>query len=123
MVHIEFDSKSQVVNCIMKDKIVVEDVTRFIKSMICADDLPKDLRIIVHLLNCEVLFNVDQIPEIVKANDYLLERYVSIRQAIVIDKPISTALAVYYKKLCKQSNYSFKIFSTLIAAEFWIKSN
>lgn len=123
MVHFEFDQRSQIINCIMKDKIVVDDITQFIESMVSADYLPQNLRMLINMLDCEVILMRDQLPGIVEANNYLLQKYITVRHAIVIDKPVSTALAMFYKKLSVQKNYTLQIFSTLTAAQTWILDN
>ena len=123
MVHFEFDQRSQVINCLMKDKVVADDLTKFIKSMVIADDLPQHLRMLINMLDCELILMTDQLQGIVEANNCLLQKYTTVRHAIVIDKPVSTALAMFYKKLSLQKNYNFQIFSTLTAAQRWILGN
>ncbi len=123
MVHIEFDSKLQVLNCIMTDTIGVDEIVDFIETISCVDYLPPNLKMLVNMLNAEVSFDVKDLQQIIDAHNMLFKKHKTIKYAIVMNSPKTAALAIYYKKLNANSNYFFEVFSTLKAAQWWIQDN
>jgi len=71
-------------------------------------------------LDCEVLFQLNQLQKIADVNNRLLDRYLFVKQAIVLDKPLDTAMAYYYKQLSMQGNYTLELFTTIEAANKWM---
>ena len=120
MIHYDFDKRHQVLNCTMKGTVTVDEVVVFIESIIKDDFLLADLNMIINMLECEVAFEFNQLQKIADANNRLLDRYLSIRHAVVLDKPLDTAMAYYYKQLSLQRNYSMEIFTTVHAARTWL---
>lgn len=120
MIHYDFDKRRQVLNCTMVGTITVDEVVVFIESIIKADYLLADLNMIIDMLDCEVLFQLNQLQKIADVNNRLLDRYLSVKHAIVLDKPLDTAMAYYYKQLSMQGNYMLELFTTIEAANKWM---
>ena len=120
MIHYNFDKRRQVLNCTMVGTITVDEVVVFIESIIKADFLLADLNMIIDMLDCEVLFQLNQLQKIADVNNRLLDRYLFVKQAIVLDKPLDTAMAYYYKQLSMQGNYMLELFTTIEAANKWM---
>ena len=120
MVHFEFDSKLQVLNCRMTDAICLDDIIDFIETIIRVDDLPFNLKMVINMLNARVDFDIEDFQKIIDANNKLFEKYESVRHAIIINSPKDTAFALYYKEINIKDNYFFKVFSTTKAAQEWI---
>ncbi len=113
MVHIEFDSKIQVLNCIMTETIGVDDIIDFIETLISVDYLPPKLKMLVNMLNAQVMVDIKDLQQIIAAHNELFKNHESIKHALVMDTPKSTAIAMYYKELNAHNNYFFKVFSTV----------
>ena len=65
-------------------------------------------------------FKAKDIPKIWEAVNACLENYDSIEEAILVQKPYETAMAVIFEDGAPTENYKFKIFSTRENALDWL---
>lgn len=95
---------------------LLEYVTRFYTS----PDTPRDVKVLedargaVYDLPRDIVSKID---EIMRAHIHLFE---CIKVAFVQDKPRETAYNILYEHLPKSDNFTFKVFSTMDAAESWL---
>ena len=101
--------------------LTVDDI---IASMIKANQdfpLPKDLKVISDFRDAESKLNYIELPKLIKPTLKVIKDHNSILNAIIADKPLTTALSFLFKGFIKKSNVDYEIFTSIEAAKDWLK--
>ena len=74
-----------------------------------------------HARNAKFSLKPDDLETIITENNKSLKRYHYIFDAILVDSPNETALAMLYQQLSKADNYKFELFLAKDNAENWLE--
>lgn len=125
MIIYSFNSKTGIVESVIKGEITIEDLSDYLISLSKDFKLPKILRIFTNASDANFSFEItnEVLKKIVDANNKSLKNREKIFTAFILSTPIETAMAHLYKIFSKTKNYSFEIFSTKEAALKWLKKS
>lgn len=82
--------------------------------------LSKNLKVISDFRKVESKMKYIELPKLIKPTLEVIKNHASILDAILVNKPHTTALSVLFKKLIRQSNVEYEIFTSIEAAEEWL---
>jgi len=87
------------------------------------DSLPKNLKVLIDARGTQFKLNVEDLNHARKELVQALGKYTSIREAILVDKPHATAIAILFSDSYSDiTSYSFRVFSTEIEALRWLQN-
>ncbi len=117
--HFNSDSDILIYKCV--DIIDKEHIMDLYKHIAEESSYPRNLRTLIDAADCIFKFEIKDLPELFQGLEKAFEKYSSLREAIVVDKPYETVLATLFAEGFKDPNYKFKVFSTKYAALGWLK--
>ncbi len=123
MVTAIFNHQIGILETIFKDEVSIVEITDYIIATKENESYPRSLKILTDATDARVNFTVKDLSIIVDENSKSLEKYEFIIDAIILENPKETALALLYNRLASSKNYKFKIFSTREEASRWLESN
>jgi len=82
--------------------------------------LAKDLKVISDFREVESKMKYIELPKLIKPTLEVIKSHDSILDAILVNKPHTTALSILFKKLIRKSNIDYEIFTSLEAAKEWL---
>ena len=115
-----FNEKTGTVYCKVSDTLESSEIVDFIDGLSQRDDLPNRLKLVVEAVCDKPLFRFDGWHAILEANNGLLQKCDFLSQAIIINQPIDTAFAFYFKTLSEHPKFFFEVFNSHEAAYDWI---
>lgn len=120
MISSVFNDKLQILETIFLGDIYLKDIVQYIQQTKENFSFPRVLKILTDSRNAEFKFSLDDLETIIFENNSSLENYTQIIDAIIADKPKTTAVLMLYQELEKNPKYDFQVFSTKQAAENWL---
>ena len=90
------------------------------KSIQDDDSLPRKLKILINTTQSKFDFEVKYYEDISKVIEDVIQKYEIIKEAIVVDSPDETDVALMFDDKTVIENFSFKIFTTIKAAQIWL---
>lgn len=117
-----FDKEKNILISTITDILVIEDIINHYKLIENDESLPRNLKVLIQ--GKDFIFDIKG-PEIKSVSKYVisaLSKYNSIKEAIVLEHPYSTAIGLIFKEGNKYENYFFKVFSSSNAAEKWLNT-
>lgn len=115
-----YDKEKKALIATITDVLVIDDIILHYKMLRLDETLPRKLKVIIR--GKDFLFNVKG-PEIKKVSKYViaaLEKFKSLKEAIVVENSYSTAIGVVFEESNKYDKYQFKVFSSENSAEEWL---
>lgn len=83
--------------------------------------LPSNLKVLIDCRDARVDINVNEIQIAHRILKNVLLKYNSIKEAVIVDKPYETALALLFKyDSLNFESYLFEVFCTKNAAKLWL---
>lgn len=114
-------------NCLLYTEchgsITINEIINYIKSTKNNHSYPRKLNILTNASKARLNINLEDLQLIVKENLLSIEKYKFIRDAIILTRPIETAICSLYQELSKTNKYEFQIFSTYNCAKNWLISH
>lgn len=120
MVTFNYNKKKGFLETFFTEKTTQEEIIDFLKSISEVDTFPMNLRILIDSTKGSLSLHPGQLYQILDENVKLFSHYNTLKVAIVLDRPIDTALAVIYTRLIQLENYQFQVFNTIAAASVWL---
>ena len=117
-----FDKEKNILISTIKDILVIEGIINHYKLIENDESLPRNLKVLIQ--GKDFIFDIKG-PEIKSVSKYVissLSKDNSIKEAIVLEHPYSTAIGLIFKEGNKYENYFFKVFSSSNAAEKWLNT-
>ncbi len=122
MIGYNYIEEENLVHVERTEKIELHDVLDYIKSL---DENFNDIRnldIIDDHRESTLNYDKEAFPIFLEELSLRLNKYKQVRHAVVVDKPLETALGYIFEKASQNlSNYTCKTFSTPEAAKKWLK--
>jgi len=118
----QLDNKSYgILEVKMRGVVNIEDVLNHYVSIAGDKSLPDKIKVLVDLKETRLNINPDELDNYTESMEKALSRFVHIKEAIVVEKPRETAIAMLLgKELSGSKNYFIEIFSTERAAANWL---
>ena len=117
-----FNHELNILELHLGETLQIEDILDSYVLMRKSNYLPRDLMI---LIDCRESIIDLKVSELMLTNDAVrrtLAQYNSLKEAIIVDKPLETALAsIFQQNNLDHTFYSCNIFSTRDAAVAWLK--
>ena len=97
------------------------EIIHMISSLVLKSDaFPTNLNILIDSRNGTLSLKKDHLYNILNENLKMSGIYRSLNVAMVMNRPMDTALAMIYARLAKLNRYHYQVFSTRSAAETWL---
>ena len=120
MITREYEAKSSTLKAKYSGNLTLDELLEYINHLSESDEYDRRLYIFTDGFEAKVDFPVDAIESIMELTAKTLQRYASVREAILIDNPLETAYATHYQSMNEISNYAVRVFSTVEAAREWL---
>lgn len=121
MIKAKFNIEQGILFVSYTEIITIYDIVGYINATKLNNAYPRNLRIISDARNAKFSLNPDDLETIITENNEALKRYNFIFDAILVDSPNETALAMLYQQLSKADNYKFELFLAKDNAENWLE--
>ncbi len=121
MVRFDYNIEEGYVEILFLKEVSQAEVINMLKSIKDHNEFPKDLKMFIDGTNGKLAINPDELQVILNENIKMFETFNTLKVAIVIDKPVDTAIAVIYNRMIQLERYEFKVFNTLMAAKVWLQ--
>ncbi len=107
----------------LKPVISMEDMLDTLNYFKNTEGLPSKLNILEDARDVKVKFSIKEIPDIMREAVLIMKKYEVVKHAIVYNSAIYTAYGLLAEKLVSRGNYYLRVYSSMEAAEEWIKSD
>lgn len=122
MISSKFNPQTGILETQYIGDVSLKEIIDYIEATKNNYSYPRDLKILTDACQANMIFGHKDIEAIVNANNESLKNYNFIADALIIDKPIETALTAFFKLLAENKKYTPMIFSTHEAANRWLIS-
>lgn len=102
--------------------LTVDDIIASMKEAKQDFPLSKNLKVISDFRNVKSDMKYVELPKLIRPTLEVIKSHDSILDAILVNKPYTTALSFLFKGLIKKSNVEYEIFTSIEAAEEWLKN-
>lgn len=120
MISTKFNQQTGILETRYIGDITLKQIIDYIEATKNNCTYPRHLKILTDAGQANMLFGHKDIDAIVSANNESLKNYNSITDALIIDKPMETALTTFFKLLAENEKYTTKVFSTREGANLWL---
>ncbi|PKQ65823.1 hypothetical protein BZG02_02125 [Labilibaculum filiforme] len=120
MIKTKFNHQTGILEAQYIGNITLKDILDYIDATKDNTTYPRNLRILTDASQANMLLGHNDIETIVNANNESLKNYNYIVDALIVDKPVETALSLFFKLLSENNKYKAKVFSTPEGAEYWL---
>ncbi|TLX72132.1 hypothetical protein E9993_18890 [Labilibacter sediminis] len=120
MVTYNYNKDKEILETFFVNNVTQGEIINFLKAIRSTNEMPKDLRMLIDSTKGSLALNPAQLYKILDENIKLFSRFNTLKVAIVLDRPVDTALAVIYTRLIQLERYQFQVFNTILAATGWI---
>lgn len=116
-----FDEEARVLNLRTEGIMKVDDIISHYVHITKDQSLPKKLKVLIDSRETKMDLKFEDIALTNDAVIKALEKFSSLKEAIIVDKPYETAIATMYERFyLKMESYHFRVFSTEHAARNWL---
>jgi hypothetical protein len=116
-----FDEEARVLNLRTEGIMKVDDIISHYVHITKDQSLPKKLKVLIDSRDTKMDLRFEDIALTNDAVIKALEKFSSLKEAIIVDKPYETAVATMYERFyLKMESYHFRVFSTEHAARNWL---
>ncbi len=123
MITTNFNAHKGIIETNFEGDVTIKEIVDYIITTKENESYPRFLKILTDATEANMDFTLDDLSIIVEENSKSLEKYDTIIDAIIIEKPKETALTFMYQRLAKNNKYRFKIFYTKAGAIKWLENN
>ncbi|MEI7492670.1 MAG: hypothetical protein WCK92_14815 [Bacteroidota bacterium] len=116
-----YDAKDDILYSEVRGKVDFESMIEKAESLGKMTGLPKKLKILEDAWDSVPLFKISDIPALMKNLESQLDRFDSVRHAVLHSDPTSTAFTLMADHFRKSHKYRIRVFSTIIAAKEWLE--
>jgi len=121
MINYQFNDKFQIVEVNVSGVITIKDIIDHYYNISKDDSLPNNLKEIIDCRNAQFDIDLKNIDLTYKSVKKALEAYDTIKEAILVDKPFETVVAMLFVRINANSkNYCCRVFSTEDASYNWL---
>ena len=120
MITREYEAETSTLKAKYFGNLTLDELREHLNHLSESDKYDRRLYILTDAFEAKVDFPVDSIGSVMKMTAMALQRYASVREAILIDNPLETAYATHYQSMNEISNYAVSVFSTVEAAKEWL---
>lgn len=122
MIEFRYNSEEDIIYLERSGDISLQDVLSCINSINQNFQSLQKLHIIDDLRHSVSTFKKEEYPVMINELKKRVNRYNQVKHAVIVNNPSDTALTILFAMKSKSiENYSFKIFSTIEAAKYWLK--
>jgi hypothetical protein len=121
MVEKKLDVSNNILHVKSAGDVQLDGMLRGVEFIEKSTDLPRRLRILEDASTAKVTFNHTEIEIIMKHLEQAAQHYESIRHAIIVSDPKTTAFTMLAAIMINNKNYSMQTFSSKLAAEKWLE--
>jgi hypothetical protein len=121
MITAEFNPADQILYAKSKGEITINEFIDTQRKYLLNDRLPRKLKIMEVANESIVSFSPGDLALLKSKVEEVATRYISIRHAVIHNKPMNTAYAELFEEELIQLNYTLKVFYTEEAALRWLK--
>lgn len=100
-----------------------EDLAEMFPLLFQIEDLPDVLNVLFDARFGTLLLSTNEIKIMINEKRERLARFKMVKEAIVVNVALQTALALFYQNIAHSRNYNLKVFSELEAAQKWLNLN
>ena len=119
MVTFNFNN-GQYLDVLFTDKVEKDEIIQLISAVLSSNEYPTNLNVLVDSSRAIFDTNLDHLDSVFHENTKLFDKYNSLRVAIVMSKPLFTALAIIYSRMFEDEKYNYQVFCTVDAAITWL---
>lgn len=103
------------------DTLGLKEAIAYMDEFKKIDYLSSPVRILYDIRKAKLNFEMSELPSLTHFAEDSTKRYAVVRAAYLVNDPKNTAYGFIFKNLPKSERTSRNIFSTLKAAEAWLK--
>ena len=122
MVSLHFDPESHILRTVFTEGVTLDDMRAYMDQLKEIKIIPPDLNAIHDLTQAVQQILPEQISEMFEITREGVSRFGKVRIASVHLKPNTTAISTIIRERMEYSNVEYRLFSTMEAAEAWIRS-
>jgi hypothetical protein len=116
-----YNEESMILETRTKGILKIEDIIEHYKKIGKEESLSRNLKILIDCRGTKMDIKINEIGQTYDTVKEVLLKYNDIREAILVDKPYETVIAVLFDNYnADLESYSFKVFSTEDAARYWL---
>lgn len=120
MVSFNYNHNSAHVDARFIGDVSQSEIINFIYDLRVCETYPCDLNILIDATDGALSIKPNQLYRIFEENAKMFGKYSSLRVALVMKRPLDTALALIYTKISNMEDYKYQVFSTRSAALVWL---
>ena len=123
MIITQFNHNTNILIVNFEGDVALIDIIKYIKANAENNSYPRKLKILSDATKSNTNLKYEDLSIIAEENSEAFKKFDYVIDAIVLNDPIETALAMLYKETSKNNKYKFKIFSTREAAMRWLENH
>jgi hypothetical protein len=117
-----FSEKDKILYVKNQSDVSIDKMVLALKAIIENKDYPRRLKILEDAIDVRAAFNFNDLEKLKPGIEEVKKKYDQIVHAVVQNNPINVAYAKYMEIYLKDdTKYHFKVFSTIEAADEWVK--
>jgi len=120
MIKIEFNAELDILEVSFKGDIRLNDMLEYGEMIKKNVTLPRNLKILTDATKANYQFSPTEIREMMKALKEQIKPYLSVKTAVIQNKPVETALSMLVDDTDRIIGYDHKVFSSREAALNWL---
>lgn len=120
MVTNSFNKKNGILTVKYEGETNIKEVLENIENTKVNIQYSKNLKVLLDARKAKFVISIEELEKIKEINFSVLNKYNSIKEAMVISNPKNAALSMLYNEITNTSNYQYEVFSTLKAALTWL---
>ncbi len=120
MITYSFEKNKNLILVNAGEFIQLNDISSYYEHLNSYQNSLKDIAVLIDCRKTKFDIDIRRIGEIGNSIEKTCSFYETIREAMLIDKPFETAVAIIVEKRIIFPNYLFRTFSTVEAASNWL---
>lgn len=118
-----FDEKVGILYTFSTGEVSFQEMLQREQNIAKLAEVTKNLKILEDARDAKANFTVYDLQDLVDHLEVYLKDFESVRHAVIHSDPTSTAYVMLVDHLKPTSKYKIKVFSSIQAAEEWLKDN
>jgi hypothetical protein len=115
----QFDKENEILIVDVPKKVDIIAVTDHYKTLESAGIYPQHLKVLLRADDSEFRFRANALSLFTVAAEAAMENYSSVREAIVVSRPMETAVATLFSEISIR-HFEFRVFTTVASARRWL---
>jgi SpoIIAA-like len=122
MIEYKYKKVEDIVKVNRHGEVSFDEMIDYINNISVQFKNNESLYLLTDIRESTVKINVEDFPVILSEIKKQLHHYKEVKDAILVDEPLSTAFAFFFQNISKDMvNYYYKVFSTEHAAKEWLQ--